>query len=368
MIALVELISKIYAASLYRALWWRVADDLATLTRCNRVWLFGQGAEFVPTAGPLAKMPREQVIAFLTSALGSNGRAPNGRLDAEGALVAADRLYWIPFQRNPAPKVLVPDPVLHPLFALALSRESRAACEAVWRDLDAEPGRHDPAQLISDLAPHLVSSYEIARTLARNEVYLGGQPPAVTRAQAVFVLGAGGKVIFATPGGHELLRAGDGLHLEGGALRPSAIWSSGGDGAGRANGQTGGPALASTCISIGRGRDKLPLFVLNFALDREHASSDAATPRSVAVVCDPEMRAARVCGLLRQTWPLTEAEAKVAAQLFLGRSIDDVAYKLNVKRETIRTHLKRTFAKTGTSNQAELVSFIAAIQSIHFPF
>ena len=65
---------------------------------------------------------------------------------------------------------------------------------------------------------------------------------------------------------------------------------------------------------------------------------------------------------------MTEAEARVAAQLFLGRGIDEVADKLNVKRETIRTHLKRAYAKTGASNQAELVAFIAAIQSIYFSF
>ncbi len=366
MIALVELIAKIYAASLHRSVWWRIVDDLATLTRCNRIWLFGLGDDFCPTSGHLPKLPIEEVVSFVAESLGSSPRAGARGIHEEGALIAADKFYWIPFNRNPVPRILISDAERHPQVAHALSRESLAACEAMQRDAAAGPGRYEPAQLISDLAPHLASSYEITRTLARNQVYLGGTA-AKTGVQAVFLIGASGKVIFATPSAHDLLRANDGLHLEGGTLRPATIWNRGKE-TGSRNGQNGGPLPASTWTSVTRGPDKLPLFALLFTLDREHRYPDAATPRAVLVVCDPEMRAPRLSGLLRQTWPLTEAEAKVAAQLFLGRGIDEVALKLNVKRETIRTHLKRAFAKTGTSNQAELVSYIAAIQSIHFPF
>jgi DNA-binding CsgD family transcriptional regulator len=41
-----------------------------------------------------------------------------------------------------------------------------------------------------------------------------------------------------------------------------------------------------------------------------------------------------------------------------GRSIDQVADLLCVSRNTVRTHLARLFAKTGTTRQADLIRIL----------
>lgn len=41
-----------------------------------------------------------------------------------------------------------------------------------------------------------------------------------------------------------------------------------------------------------------------------------------------------------------------------GRTTADIAREAGVTREAVRFHLKNAYAKTGTSSQAELVSFV----------
>lgn len=51
----------------------------------------------------------------------------------------------------------------------------------------------------------------------------------------------------------------------------------------------------------------------------------------------------------------------LAARLFEGKSLEQVAGELAITYETARTHLRRIFSKTGTSRQAELVLLIARL-------
>jgi DNA-binding CsgD family transcriptional regulator len=55
---------------------------------------------------------------------------------------------------------------------------------------------------------------------------------------------------------------------------------------------------------------------------------------------------------------LTRAEARVAARLARGSTLTEIATDLGVAHETVRTHLKRALAKTGTHRQAELVAWV----------
>ena len=58
---------------------------------------------------------------------------------------------------------------------------------------------------------------------------------------------------------------------------------------------------------------------------------------------------------------LTQAEAKLAAQLGIGVGLDAAATSLGVSRETARSQLKAVFAKTNTHRQAELAALVARL-------
>lgn len=55
---------------------------------------------------------------------------------------------------------------------------------------------------------------------------------------------------------------------------------------------------------------------------------------------------------------LTRAEARVAARLSEGAPLLEIASELQVGLETVRTHLRNAFRKTGVRRQAELVSLV----------
>jgi DNA-binding CsgD family transcriptional regulator len=62
--------------------------------------------------------------------------------------------------------------------------------------------------------------------------------------------------------------------------------------------------------------------------------------------------------LLQALFDLTPAEARLASQLTTGKSIEQITLSSGLSLNTIRTHLKSVFSKTGVQRQAELVSLL----------
>jgi DNA-binding CsgD family transcriptional regulator len=58
---------------------------------------------------------------------------------------------------------------------------------------------------------------------------------------------------------------------------------------------------------------------------------------------------------LKNRFGLTPAEARLVLRLMAGDSLRAAAKALGIQYETVRTHLKSIFQKTGTCRQAELV-------------
>ena len=71
--------------------------------------------------------------------------------------------------------------------------------------------------------------------------------------------------------------------------------------------------------------------------------------------------------LLRSTFGLTATEAEVALALVGGASASAIARTRAVSLETIRSHLKTIFAKTGTRRQAHLVALILQLRDVAPP-
>ena len=58
---------------------------------------------------------------------------------------------------------------------------------------------------------------------------------------------------------------------------------------------------------------------------------------------------------------LTRAEARVAQELASGRSSDEAATALNLSTNTVKTHMKAIFRKTGVKRQSELMALLSGI-------
>lgn len=82
-----------------------------------------------------------------------------------------------------------------------------------------------------------------------------------------------------------------------------------------------------------------------------------ASDSNVAIVLinDPKIPSKPSAAALRQLHGLTYAEAEILGRLTMGMRLQEIARELDISVETVRTHLKAIFTKTGTSRQAELV-------------
>jgi DNA-binding CsgD family transcriptional regulator len=65
-------------------------------------------------------------------------------------------------------------------------------------------------------------------------------------------------------------------------------------------------------------------------------------------------------------YELTHAEARVALASSLGKTVLETAKLLGLSPNTIKTHLRRVFAKTATARQAELARVVAWMGVIRF--
>lgn len=84
---------------------------------------------------------------------------------------------------------------------------------------------------------------------------------------------------------------------------------------------------------------------------------DGQPPLALVFLRDPESATVSP-EQLRSLFGLTRSEAVVAAELARGRSLAQIAAAQGVSPETVRSHLKRLLAKTGTRRQAEAVALI----------
>lgn len=84
-------------------------------------------------------------------------------------------------------------------------------------------------------------------------------------------------------------------------------------------------------------------------------------PAVMLVITDPLRPLDIPAEWIMDAYGLTRAEANVALVATSGASIPEIAHKLSVSPNTVKTHLRRVFAKTGVSRQAELARLLSSI-------
>ena len=83
--------------------------------------------------------------------------------------------------------------------------------------------------------------------------------------------------------------------------------------------------------------------------------------KAVAIVIEPRAEEPADPALVRDFLGLTLGEARVASLIGSGLAPKDASVRLGIAEETVRTVLKRVFAKTGVGRQAELATLLGRL-------
>jgi DNA-binding CsgD family transcriptional regulator len=178
-----------------------------------------------------------------------------------------------------------------------------------------------------------------------------------------------GRIVHANPAAEQVLNAGDGLSFDrDGRLQLAASLPS------ESAALTHALALAldvaagagtelSQPVRITRPSGAGPLLVVPVPLPPPAFAlwelSDSA--RVLVLIVDPSSQPGNAASILRKTFGLTAAEARVALLVGQGMSGPQAATALGVSVDTIKTHLARCFDKMGVRSQVMLTRIISAL-------
>ena len=124
----------------------------------------------------------------------------------------------------------------------------------------------------------------------------------------------------------------------------------------------GGTFVRTMSLPTGSGR---PLMVIASPVrDEANERSDIPNQQATAAmlwIYDPDRPAQISPAWMMDAYGLTSAEVRVAASVASGMTISEAAGRLQVSVNTVKTHLRHVYGKTGTRRQAELCRMVATI-------
>jgi DNA-binding CsgD family transcriptional regulator len=281
----------------------------------------------------------------------------------EGEVVTAEELIgkeWL--QSAFYQEYLKPLNIRHLLGTDIYTKEGIECRLRMTRPHDARPFSANDRKLVRFLLPHLKRSIQLHARLdfleCERQLFAG----TVNRMLLGMISFAqDGSILEMNQEARRILAEKDGIWLSGNALSVDSSQESrelqrmlrqalAGPG-----GSEGGPGVVEA-MSISRpsGRAKLGILIKSIPLGEW--SESRQRPAAAVFLRDPEANAVQPSQeLVRRLFGLTRMEAQLALLLAEGYTLDEAAEKMNVRRNTARTHLRSIFCKTGVTRQTMLV-------------
>jgi DNA-binding CsgD family transcriptional regulator/PAS domain-containing protein len=251
---------------------------------------------------------------------------------------------------------------LHFMAGLVIARTDDTA-EWLTINRAQRGGPFEGSQLngLARLVPHLRRASETSRRLAdAHAARTAWEAVLDALGHAVVLLDQRQRVVFANQAARILDAARDGFSLRTERVSAPAVadtlarlidYAADGDSSGV---RSGGH------LALPRCSEPLPLSAMVIPLPREGNWQLAAAPAVLLLITDPTRTPIPDATLLMGLFGLTEREAELSALLAGGHTLDAAAGELGIGRETVRTHLSRALAKTGSARQADLVRLTLA--------
>ena len=235
----------------------------------------------------------------------------------------------------------------------------------IFRSTTRGPFTSTELEASQELLPHLRRAMQLRFLLERNREQEKLALEALDQlGTGVLVVDSEARILFVNTAAREIAAAGDVLILTGGTVRPRQ----------REHGDVFRRLLGSAIagkpggsLLLSRPSRRLPVTALVTPLVGTLAASLAAQGRPCAAaifLSDPERQAATSAQHLRALYKLSPTEARVAWLVTWSGSIGSAAETLELAPETVRTHLKHIYAKTGVNRQSALAHLLAAAAAV----
>jgi len=356
--------SIFYEAAVLPELWPQALDALAAATgsRGAGIVSWGRGIRVSPYSDSMTELAHRYVAEQWHP---RNTRQQRGmalvRRNVTRPVSCAELLTPEEVARDPSyQELLIPCGGGAGMGAVVARDQGGALVLNLERPIAQGPFSRDELSRLGSLVDCLRSAGQLALRLGAVAVERGmAQIDAMDRA-AMLVDGAGRVKHLNRPG--EALR-GEGLRLVAG--RPSWREPAGHEQLSRLiaaalSRSFGHPVPESAVLPRSNGRKP----VVARATPLIGAAQDVFhTACAIIIFDDLERPAPPAPDLLRRTFGLTAAEARLASHLAAGQDLETAAELCRITRETARGYLKSVFAKTGTRRQGELVALLARLPS-----
>ena len=360
---LTRLIATIYDAALDCALWPEVLSAIAEfvdgsvgglLTRdsakpqVNAHWHAGGDphymrmyAETYSRLGPVATSPPGQI----------------GAIDSMPDLVPYDEFRRGRFFQEWA------EPQGWVDVAVAVLDKSASGSAYLSMSRDAQSGMVDQTmrERLALVVPHVRRALLIGKTIAFKQAETATFMDVLDGLSVgLFLIDAQGRIVHANAAGSGMLGAGDLLRSIGGrlvagdaqveqSLRETA--------AAAANDDAGS---ASIVVPL-RARDdkRYVAHMLPLAGGARRRAGEACAAAAALFVRKAELQRPSPSEVIGRTYDLTPAELRVLLGIVEIGGVPEVAAAFGIADTTVKTHLGRLYAKTGTGRQADLVKLVA---------
>jgi DNA-binding CsgD family transcriptional regulator len=210
------------------------------------------------------------------------------------------------------------------------------------------------------LHPHLVRSFRfVQKIFEADQLHAGFVEFLENWSSAVFVVSAEAKIRYANRAGEALLVAKRGLNVSRGTLQALERNESRklhlliGNAAHPDREHRAGSGMAVTHSGGGK-----PLSITVMPARNKHIDLFRPEPLVLVSVADPFGTPAVSEQRLQDLMGFSRAESRIAKQLLDGHGARAAAENLGLSYHTVRAHLVRMCAKTGTSRQVELVQMM----------
>jgi DNA-binding CsgD family transcriptional regulator len=271
------------------------------------------------------------------------------------------------YQEYMKPQGLAPEaPLAH---LLAVSESPVPSGIALYRRVGGRPFGAADFDLVNLLVPHLKRSFQIAVQIGSVQRQRLALVEVLDRIPTgIVLLDEHRQPVLTNRAAQKIFQQEDGLTLGPGGVRAARPAE---DRALRSliQGALDGPDddlvpdtfMNATRTSGGRGYQVMVSPLLDAPAD--------STEQNAAVVLyltDAEHRQVSTADVLRALYSLSPAESELVQLLSSGHSLDEAARMRHVTMNTVRTQLKRVFAKTQTNGQADLVQMVlTGVAAVH---